>query len=142
MEYEIKISVISLQSVRVVLLPYGVFCGRPQKKTRQMTSTTRQSKCVKKYSNTYPGRSYTNFSVNGVSVDSECVCTSLWDFLGGNKSHFVVMDTNHNVKKRLICYEVGISRDRKFTAWVVEHSRFTCSVYIMRDFIIYTASSF
>ena len=34
MAEEIKISVISLQSVRVVLLPYGVFCGRPQKKKR------------------------------------------------------------------------------------------------------------
>ena len=59
--------------------------------------------CVK-YSNTYPGRSYTNFAADGVSVDSKCVWTSLCKFLDGKKPYLGVTYTNHNVN--YFCYEV------------------------------------
>ena len=38
------------------------------------------------------------------------------------------------------CFEVGIRPDRKWTAWVVEHSRYTCNVYIMHDISLYVAA--
>ena len=40
---------------------------------------------------------------------------------------------------RSTCSEVGINRDSKCTAWVVEHSRCTCSVYIINEIVLYAA---
>ena len=74
---EIKFSVIIVQCVRVEFFSYGVFRGIPQTKNEANNFNNKILELCKKYSYTHPGRSDTNFAVDGVSVDSKCVLTSL-----------------------------------------------------------------
>eukprot|EP00957_Ditylum_brightwellii_P090950 6925878-Ditylum_brightwellii.AAC.1 len=94
---EVKVVILSFHSVDPDFSPYVIVAAHPQSNNQKSDFTKDMETAMSTVATRSPSVTFTNFEVDGVTLESDDVWRSICDFLFGIKNLLCTTSTNHNI---------------------------------------------
>ena len=95
---EIKIAVVSFQNVPKQVSPMAIVAARPQGNNETSTFTSDVCEAARLIDKDLEEVRFTNFAVDGLSVETHDVLETLCKFIDGKINYCATVDNKHNIK--------------------------------------------